>query len=110
MNVLPTNISDVHLIEMDRFSDERGSLTKIYTATSFAEVGLPTHFPEHFYSTSKQGTIRGMHVQKAHAECGKFIVYDGLKLIIIDYRGFWRLVQMVTSIIYRRIPLIGKKS
>lgn len=73
MNVTTTSIEGAYLIELDRFADDRGSLTKIFTETTLAEKGIPTHFPEHFYSTSRRGVIRGMHAQKGHAECGKFI-------------------------------------
>jgi len=73
MKVLPTPIEGVHLIELDRFTDDRGSLTKAFTETALAEHSIPTHFPEHFYSVSRRGVIRGMHAQRAHTECGKFI-------------------------------------
>lgn len=73
MRVTATSIEGVRLIESDRFTDDRGSLTKIFTETSLTTQGVPTHFPEHFYSTSRRGVIRGMHGQTAHTECGKFI-------------------------------------
>lgn len=73
MNVLPTSIDGVYLVELDRFADDRGSLTKIYTETMFMEHGLPAKFPEHFYSISHLDVVRGMHGQKDHTECGKLI-------------------------------------
>lgn len=73
MEVISTPIEGTYLIQFDRFADDRGSLTKVFTETSLAEKGIPTHFPEHFYSISRRGVIRGMHAQKAHTECGKFI-------------------------------------
>lgn len=73
MNVTTIPIEGAYLIELDRFTDDRGSLTKVFTETTLAEKGIPTHFPEHFYSISKKGVLRGMHAQKAHTECGKFI-------------------------------------
>lgn len=89
MRVTTTPITGVHLLELDRFADDRGSLTKIYTETMFKEHGLPTQFPEHFYSTSRRGVIRGMHGQKDHTECGKFIyVPVGRVLdVVLDMRS-----------------------
>lgn len=88
MNVIPTTIGGTYLLELDFFSDQRGSLTKIFTETSLVENGLPTHFPEHFFSVSKQGVLRGMHAQKGHTECGKFIyVSNGRVLdVVLDIR------------------------
>ncbi len=88
MNVTATPIEGAYLIELDRFTDDRGSFTKVFTETTLAEKGIPTHFPEHFYSISKKGVIRGMHAQKAHTECGKFIyVPVGAVLdVVLDVR------------------------
>jgi glycosyltransferase involved in cell wall biosynthesis len=36
-------------------------------------------------------------------------VFSGLKLIIIDYRGLWPLIKIISSIIFRRISLLFKK-
>lgn len=88
MNVLSTSIDGVRLIELDYFSDVRGSLTKIYTETTFKENAINTHFPEHFFSISRRGVIRGMHGQKAHTECAKLIyVSAGSVLdVVLDLR------------------------
>lgn len=73
MQVTATPIGGAYLIKLDRFTDDRGYLTKVFTETTLKEHGIPTYFPEHFYSVSKRGVIRGMHAQKGHTECGKFI-------------------------------------
>ncbi|MCB9818881.1 dTDP-4-dehydrorhamnose 3,5-epimerase family protein [Candidatus Nomurabacteria bacterium] len=88
MNVLPSPIDGVYLIELDRFEDNRGSLTKIYTETVFKGYGLPTHFPEHFFSISGRDVIRGMHGQSAHTECGKLIYVSNGSVLdaVLDVR------------------------
>lgn len=73
MKLISTPIGGVYLIELGHFTDDRGSLTKIYTETIFEKNGLPTYFPEHFFSSSNQNVIRGMHGQSAHTECGKLV-------------------------------------
>lgn len=81
MKVTPTPIEGTYVIELDQFNDERGSLVKIYTETTLAEHNIPTHFPEHFFSVSKKGVIRGMHAQKGYSECGKFIYVQRGKVL-----------------------------
>jgi len=88
MNVTPTSIAGVYLIQMDRFEDDRGSLTKIYTEATFAPHHISTNFPEHFFSISRRGVIRGMHAQKGATVCGKLIyVPVGAVLdVVLDLR------------------------
>ena len=83
-----TDISGLYKILLDTFTDNRGSLTKVFTKEAFSGQGLPTHFPEHFFSVSKRGVLRGMHAQTGHTQCGKFIyVSNGRVLdVVLDIR------------------------
>jgi dTDP-4-dehydrorhamnose 3,5-epimerase len=51
--------------------DERGRFVKFFHAPSYAARGLDHDFAEAFYTTSRRGALRGMHLQlppRAHAK------------------------------------------
>src|SRR5688500_1997339 len=51
--------------------DERGRFVKFFHAPSYAARGLVHDFAEAFYTTSRCGAMRGMHLQlppRAHAK------------------------------------------
>ena len=58
-----TGIAGCHLVVPTVHADDRGVLVKTYLESAFADRGLPTHFPEQFYSRSRRGVVRGLHVQ-----------------------------------------------
>ncbi len=43
--------------------DDRGRFIKTFHASTFTDLDLETRFEEEFYSVSKPGVLRGMHVQ-----------------------------------------------
>lgn len=88
MEILSTPLAKVYVLKLDHFTDDRGSLTKIFTEQSLTKLGLPSHFPEHFFSVSRQGVIRGMHGQKNHTECAKLIYVSVGKVldVVLDTR------------------------
>ena len=69
--------------------DERGVFVKTYLASAFAAEGLPTHFPEQFYSRSARGVVRGLHVQDPPAAQGKlvFCVAGEVLDVVVDVRA-----------------------
>jgi dTDP-4-dehydrorhamnose 3,5-epimerase len=72
MQITPTNLPDVLLIEPKVFGDERGFFMETYQARKFAEAGLPTSFVQDNHSRSRQGTLRGLHYQIQQAQ-GKLL-------------------------------------
>lgn len=83
-----TDIGGVYKITNDHFTDDRGSLTKTFTKQTFLENGLPTEFPETFFSVSKKGVIRGMHFQTPPTICGKlvYVTFGSILDVILDIR------------------------
>lgn len=87
MQIIPTRIPDVHLIEPQVFGDERGFFMETFQAKKFAEAGLPTVFVQDNHSRSRQGILRGLHYQIQQAQ-GKLVrvilgeVYD----VAVDIR------------------------
>ena len=63
MEISPTAISDVLLIEPVLFEDERGFFMETYQAELFEAAGIPYRFVQDNHSGSKQGVLRGLHYQ-----------------------------------------------
>jgi dTDP-4-dehydrorhamnose 3,5-epimerase len=63
MNVRSLDIEGLYVIESFVFRDHRGAFVKPYNEVSFGGAGLKPAFKECFFSSSKMGTLRGMHFQ-----------------------------------------------
>ncbi|WP_028323529.1 dTDP-4-dehydrorhamnose 3,5-epimerase [Desulfatirhabdium butyrativorans] len=68
MNVIPTAIPDVLLIEPKVFSDARGYFMETYHRQRYRESGIPCEFVQDNLSFSVQGTLRGLHYQMRHPQ------------------------------------------
>ena len=72
MNVLPTDLPGVLLIEPRVFGDSRGFFYESWNAQTFAKAGLSASFVQDNHSLSAQGTLRGLHYQLRHTQ-GKLV-------------------------------------
>ncbi len=63
MNVVPTALPGVVVIEPRVFEDPRGFLFESYQADRHAVAGLPERFVQDNPSRSVAGTVRGLHYQ-----------------------------------------------
>lgn len=63
MQVLPTKLQDVVIVEPKVFGDERGFFLEVYNQATFAKLGLPTEFVQDNHSGSQKGVLRGLHYQ-----------------------------------------------
>jgi len=64
MNVTPTAIPDVLILEPKVFGDERGFFMESFNAHKFAEAtGLDVQFVQDNHSRSTKGVLRGLHYQ-----------------------------------------------
>ena len=63
MNVLPTKLPDVLLIEPQVFEDRRGFFFESYSYQRYVEHGMTTVFVQDNHSRSVAGTVRGLHYQ-----------------------------------------------
>lgn len=63
---IPTEISDVVVIESTVFGDERGYFMETYQKNLFAEAGITKEFVQDNQSRSTKGVLRGLHFQKQH--------------------------------------------
>ena len=64
MNITPTAIPDVLLLEPKVFGDSRGFFFESFNQRAFeAAIGGPAHFVQDNHSRSGRGVLRGLHYQ-----------------------------------------------
>ena len=68
MNLIPTSLKGLLIIELNIFEDERGYFFEMYHRERFQSAGLSTNFVQDNLSFSKKGTLRGLHFQIAHPQ------------------------------------------
>lgn len=87
MNVIPTTLPGVMIIEPQVFGDSRGFFLESWNEKAFAAAGLPMKFVQDNHSLSSRGTLRGLHYQMRQTQ-GKLVrvvtgeVYD----VAVDMR------------------------
>lgn len=88
MNVLPTEIPEVLILEPRVFGDERGFFMESYNEQVFAEkTGLQLKFVQDNHSRSVKNVLRGMHYQIQQPQ-GKLIraVVGAILDVAVDLR------------------------
>ena len=74
MNVTPTALPGVLLLEPKLFTDERGYFLESFNQRAFdAAVGEPVAFVQDNHSQSDRGVLRGLHYQLAPHAQGKLV-------------------------------------
>lgn len=74
MKIIPTEISDVLIIEPKVFEDNRGFFYESFNQKQFEDVvGYPIHFVQDNHSKSTKGVLRGLHYQKEPYSQGKLV-------------------------------------
>ena len=63
MQLIPTSLPEVRLLEPRVFGDERGFFMETYSARAYAEIGIMGSFVQDNHSLSRRGTLRGLHYQ-----------------------------------------------
>jgi len=63
MNIEPTRLPGVLILEPRVFRDDRGFFLETWNGERFAEAGLPATFVQDNLSFSKRGVLRGLHFQ-----------------------------------------------
>ena len=74
MNVIPTAIPDVLIIEPKVFGDDRGFFYESFNQKAFNEAtGLDVQFVQDNHSRSRKGVLRGLHYQLPPHAQGKLV-------------------------------------
>ena len=63
MKIIDTPISDLKIVELQVFGDERGWFTESWNQSKFKELGLDYDFAQDNHSMSIKNTLRGLHFQ-----------------------------------------------
>src|SRR6476660_5708288 len=65
-SITPLSLTEVLLIQPERFGDSRGFFSETYSRRSLAEAGITDEFVQDNHSLSASvGTVRGLHYQLA---------------------------------------------
>jgi len=88
MQVLPTKIPGLLIIEPDVFADRRGYFFESYSLQKYQSHGIKTTFLQDNVSSSVRGVVRGLHYQLAPYAQAKLIqVLKGSVLdVAVDLR------------------------
>jgi len=83
-----TLLAGCYIVQPQAVEDARGRFIKVFHAETFAAIGLPTEFPEVFYSVSQRNVVRGLHFQTPPAEQGKLVHCTAGRILdaVIDLR------------------------
>jgi dTDP-4-dehydrorhamnose 3,5-epimerase len=74
MNVIPTDLPGVLILEPKVFGDDRGFFVESFNDRRYEEAGIPTsgRFVQDNLSYSAHGVLRGLHFQNPHGQ-GKLV-------------------------------------
>lgn len=87
MNLVPTDLAGLLLIEPRVFGDSRGFFLETWNRAKYREAGLDVDFVQDNLSLSRRGIVRGLHFQNPNPQ-GKLVqvlageVYD----VAVDLR------------------------
>lgn len=84
-----TSIKNVFLIKPELYEDSRGHFSEVFREQIFKEHRLEYEFVQDNISTSKQGTIRGLHYQLPPSSQVKLVmaVHGSILDVVVDARS-----------------------
>jgi dTDP-4-dehydrorhamnose 3,5-epimerase len=90
MRLVEQRLPGVFLIELERYTDERGFFARSFSEAELGDAGLHTHYPQGNVSwNAARHTLRGMHYQAApHGEVKIVECTAGAMLdVVVDLRA-----------------------
>ncbi len=104
MNITPTQLSGVVIIDAPLFRDDRGSFFESWHAERYRASGIDAVFVQDNVSVSAQGVVRGLHYQNPEPQ-GKLIsvLRGAAHDVVVDLRaqsptfGRWTAVRIVAG-------------
>ncbi|MGA7982836.1 MAG: dTDP-4-dehydrorhamnose 3,5-epimerase [Chromatiaceae bacterium] len=72
MNVIPTSIPDVLIVEPKVFGDARGFFLESWHKERYARSGIPGDLVQDNQAYSRHGVLRGLHIQHPYSQ-GKLV-------------------------------------
>jgi len=88
MNIVPTAIDGLLIIEPKVFGDDRGFFMETWNRKIFADLGLDLDFVQDNHSRSARGVLRGLHYQQPNPQ-GKLVRVTAGRVwdVAVDLRG-----------------------
>jgi dTDP-4-dehydrorhamnose 3,5-epimerase len=87
MKIVETELGGVLVIEPDVFNDARGYFFETYHQNRYQEIGIKSNFVQDNLSSSKKGTLRGLHYQHPHGQVKLVQVIQGDVFdVVVDIR------------------------
>src|ERR1700733_8849776 len=87
MNIIPTTIPEVLIVEPKVFGDQRGFFVETFRADRYAAAGIGGPFLQDNLSRSAYGVLRGLHLQNPRAQGKLVTVLRGRVLdVAVDVR------------------------
>ena len=113
MNVIPTDLDGVIMLEPDVFGDHRGFFLESYHKQRYSEMGIKETFVQDNLSFSTSNTLRGLHYQHPQGQAKLVQVLEGeIYDVAVDIRygspSFGRWTGVVLSSENRRQFFIPK--
>jgi len=88
MNVVPTELPGVLLVQPAVARDGRGFFFEAYSAERYAAAGIPDVFVQDNVSRSPRGVLRGLHFQHPHGQAKLVQVLSGEVFdVVVDVRS-----------------------
>ena len=84
MNVIPTDLPGVLILEPRVFRDGRGWFVETWQSERYAALGLPSTFVQDNVSRSVRGVLRGLHIQNPRPQGKLAVSYTHLTLPTSD--------------------------
>jgi dTDP-4-dehydrorhamnose 3,5-epimerase len=77
MNVTPTSLPGVMVLEPQVFGDPRGFFVETWHQARYREAGIPVSFVQDNVSFSRRGVLRGLHLQHPGGQDKLVTVLEG---------------------------------
>jgi len=77
MKVFNAPLQGLMVLELERFSDERGFFMETYQEQRYKEFGITDNFVQDNQSRSRKGVLRGLHFQVKHPQAQLVTVMRG---------------------------------
>ena len=73
VHVTPTPLSDLLVVNIDYFKDERGFFMESWSKKEFSAAGITANFVQDSHSASCRNVLRGLHYQDMRAPMAKLV-------------------------------------
>lgn len=88
MNIIPTPLDGLFVVEPKVWEDNRGYFYESYNTRLFADAGINVTFVQDNQSFSQKGALRGLHAQKSPHAQGKLVrvIQGKVQDVAVDIR------------------------